>query len=83
MPRRRSTGVVPVSRQPDFDALRHALGRQRQERGWSYDRLADESGVSRRTLISIETGATRGSLDTWFRIAAALEVSIGRLLDEL
>lgn len=45
--------------------------------------LADRSGVTRRTLISIETGETNGSLDTWFRIAQAFDVPLGDLLEPL
>lgn len=77
-------GHVPRAvREPAFDALRHSLSRLRAERGWSYDTLADASGVSRRTLISIETGKTRGSLESWFHIAGAFEVELGELLRPL
>ncbi|TNM37410.1 helix-turn-helix transcriptional regulator [Nocardioides albidus] len=55
----------------------------RNERGWTYEVLEERSGVTRRTLISIETGETRGSLDTWFRIAQAFEMDLGDLLRPL
>ncbi|MFJ4225505.1 helix-turn-helix transcriptional regulator [Microbacterium sp. NPDC089695] len=68
------------TRDPDFEALRLALARLRDERGWSFDELAERSGVSRRTLISMEHGSTRGRLDSWFRVSQAFEISISDLL---
>ena len=74
-------GFVPKTiREPNFGALRIEFSRMRNERGWTYEVLADRSGVTRRTLISIETGATNGSLDTWFRLAQAFGVPLGELL---
>lgn len=70
-------------REPDFEALRLNLARLRNERGWSYDYLAERSGVSRRTLISIESGHSRGRLDSWFYIAEALDLSLSALISEL
>lgn len=71
------------TRAPDFEALRLGLSRRRADLGWSYDLLADRSGVTRRTLIAIETGTTNGSLESWFRISQALGVEFGELLAEI
>ena len=49
---------------------------RRGERGWSQARLADELGVSRQTVISIERGRFDPSLPLAFRIAATFECSI-------
>lgn len=77
---------------PNFEALRLKLGRLRQDRNWSYDELAARSGVGRATLFSIESGrsrrnpdspATRGSVETWFRIAHAFDIPLGELLQPL
>ena len=68
------------TRDPDFTALRVELAKQRAARSWTYDELAERTGVSRRTLIAIETGTTHGRLDSWHRIAQALDVEIGELL---
>lgn len=68
------------TREPDFEALRLLLGRLREERGWSFDELAERSGVSRRTLIDMEHGKSNGRLESWFRVAEAFGVPIADLV---
>jgi putative transcriptional regulator len=78
---------------PDFEALRLRLSALRAKRGWTYDDLAEHSGVSRATLVTIETGArcsrrpdslsSRGSLESWWRIARVLDVPLSELLEML
>lgn len=53
----------------------------RQTRGWRLEDLADRSGVSRGMLQQIETGRTNPSIATLARIAAALGVSFGLLVE--
>lgn len=65
---------------PDFEALRLELARVRAELGWTYDELADRTGVSRRALIEIEQGRTIGSLRTWHAITHAVGTSFDQLL---
>ena len=48
----------------------------RTSKGWSQQRLADELGVSRQTIISIEKGRFDPSLPLAFRIASAFECAI-------
>jgi transcriptional regulator with XRE-family HTH domain len=78
--------------EPNFDALRAELARLRHNRGWSYDQLAARSGVGRATLVSMESGkprrnptkpASRGSLESWYRVARAFDVDLGNLLQTL
>lgn len=82
-------GPVPAA---NFEALRLHLARLRSARGWSYDELAARSGVGRATLVSIESAkprrnpqkpASRGNLETWYRIARAFDVPLGELLGPL
>lgn len=47
-----------------------------QRKRLTYDALADLTGLSRTVLINLETGKTRGSLDTWHRVAHALGVPL-------
>ena len=78
---------------PDFEALRLRLSKLRQERGLTYDALAGLTGITRSTLIALETGArranrpdkpnTRGSLESWWRIARALDIELVDLLSAL
>lgn len=68
---------------PNHEAMRHELSRLRAEKRYTYDQLADQTGLSRTVLINLETGKTRGSLDTWHRVAHALDVPLGELADRL
>ncbi|GAA3598912.1 helix-turn-helix transcriptional regulator [Agrococcus terreus] len=56
--------------------MENALPTLRQERGWSQQRLAEELGVSRQTVISIERGRFDPSLPLAFRIARLFGTSI-------
>ncbi|WP_429809208.1 helix-turn-helix domain-containing protein [Ensifer sp. B1-9] len=60
----------------------HNLRRLRTRRGYSLDRLAKVSGVSRAMLGQIETGKSSPTLNVLAKIAAALEVSCGSLIIE-
>ena len=68
------------TRDPDFEALRLTLARLRNDHGWSFDELAERSGVSRRTLIAMEHGTTNGRLESWFRVAEAFGVGLPKLV---
>jgi putative transcriptional regulator len=68
---------------PNLDALRLEVGRLRARHGWSYDQLAERTGLSRRTLIDIEQGRSTGSLVTWHALAHAFGVPIAALTDTL
>ena len=50
--------------------MRNDLAERRHGRGWSQGQLADELGVSRQTVISLEKGRFDPSLPLAFRIAA-------------
>ncbi len=49
------------------------MGRQRYAQKLTYDELAKLSGVSRRTLIAVETGSSSGSIETWLDICHGLQ----------
>ena len=59
--------------------MRNAVSERRGEAGWSQQRLADELGVSRQTVISIEKGRFDPSLPLAFRIAATFGCRIEEL----
>lgn len=56
--------------------MKNYLAAMRRERGWSQQKLADDLGVSRQTIISIEKGRFDPALPLAFRLAAALTCSI-------
>jgi putative transcriptional regulator len=56
--------------------MQNTLPQRRQALGWSQQRLADELGVSRQTIISIEKGRYDPSLPVAFKIAAVFQCSI-------
>ena len=58
------------------------LRRLRTRRGYSLDRLAKISGVSRAMLGQIETGKSSPTIAILWKIAAALDVSCGSLIGE-
>ncbi|MFF0017996.1 helix-turn-helix transcriptional regulator [Streptomyces sp. NPDC005374] len=70
---------------PDADpaGLRVALARLRAARGWTFDELADRSGLARRTLIDLEHGRTTGSVTTWHALAHTFDVPMEHLLSAL
>jgi transcriptional regulator with XRE-family HTH domain len=69
------------------DAFPKALGRRirqlRQERGWSQEYLADESGMHRTYMWGIEQGVRNPSVRHLTRIAGALGVSLSTLFEGL
>lgn len=79
--------------EPNFEALRLMLSKVRHERALTYDELSARTGITRSTLIALETGSrrpdrpdkpnTRGSLESWWRIARALDVDLAELLAAL
>ncbi|MFC4243378.1 helix-turn-helix transcriptional regulator [Gryllotalpicola reticulitermitis] len=78
---------------PNFETLRLRLSSLRAERGLTYEKLSELSGVSRSTLIAMETAtprsrrpgrpASRGSLESWWRVAHALNVPPSELFKAL
>ncbi|GAA2025870.1 helix-turn-helix transcriptional regulator [Yaniella flava] len=61
--------------------MQNSLPERRKDLGWSQQRLADELGVSRQTIISIERGRFDPSLPLAFRLAETFECKIDDLFD--
>lgn len=55
------------------------IGEERRARGWTQQQLADELGVSRRTVISLEQGRFDPALPLAFRLGRVF----GRPLEQL
>lgn len=56
--------------------MHNAVAAIRKERGWSQQKIADELGVSRQTIISIEKGHFDPSLRLAFQLAALFRCTI-------
>lgn len=74
---------MPREREPDWPELRFSLLRRRKEHRWTLDQLAERSTVARRSLVQLEAGESKGSVETWFKLAEAFDVEIGELLAPL
>lgn len=61
--------------------MRNSLPVHRARLGWSQQRLAEELGVSRQTVISIEKGRYDPSLPVAFRLARVFDCRIEDLFD--
>ena len=70
-------------RAPKLHALGIKVANLRHEKGWSIDRLAEESGVGRRTIINLEGAIKTPRIDTLFVVAQALDVRLADLVDVL
>ncbi len=68
------------------DQMPLAIGRRvrdaRTSRGMTLDQLADDSGVSRRMIVNVESGATNASIATLLRLSTALAVPLAELVDD-
>jgi len=62
--------------------VRNRLRVLRAERGWSQAELAERLGVSRQTVVAIETGRYDPSLPLAFRIARLFEARIEAIFDD-
>lgn len=68
---------------PDFSHLRISLATARDARGFTIDKLAEVSGVGRTTILEINRGRYVGKLETWVRLARALDVSLDELTSSI
>lgn len=63
------------------DAVARNVREARAERGWTLDKLATRSGVSKGMVVQIEQGRTNPSIGTLSKISDALGVSLPDLVD--
>ena len=68
---------------PDLHALGHEIARLRREQGMSIDRLAEATGVHRKTIIEVEAGRVAAKISTIHGIAHALGVPLPELIAPL
>jgi transcriptional regulator with XRE-family HTH domain len=73
--------VVDVPASDLTGALARTLQSLRAERGWSLDRLAARSGVSKGVLVALEQARSNPNLATLARLSDAFGVPVTRLVD--
>ena len=61
--------------------LRVVLARASAEAGWTFDELSERSGVSRQTLLNLNSGKHAGDLKTWLKLSRAFGVGLDELLE--
>ena len=59
--------------------MKNVLEDHRNRKGWTQQELADRTGVSRQTIISLEKGRYNPSIVLAFRLARQFGVSIEEL----
>lgn len=63
------------------ERLAKNLRQLRQEKGWSQEAFADEAGLHRTYVSDLERGARNPTISVVDKLATALGVTSGRLLD--
>ena len=58
------------------------MRRLRQSKGWSQEEFAHEAGLHRTYVSDQERGARNPTIDVVDKLAVALDVKVGALLDE-
>lgn len=58
------------------------MRRLRQSKGWSQEEFAHEAGLHRTYVSDLERGARNPTITVVDKLAMALEVKVGELLDE-
>lgn len=63
------------------ERLAKNLRQLRQDKGWSQEAIADEAGLHRTYVSDLERAARNPTISVVEKLATALHVSPGRLLD--
>ncbi|MDQ0165293.1 putative transcriptional regulator [Bacillus horti] len=58
------------------DRMKHRLKELRATHGWTQENLSEQVGVSRQTIISIESGRYNPSLELAYKIAKVFRCKI-------
>lgn len=74
---------MPDIPEPNYVALGIKIAQLRRDKGWSIDRLAQESHVSRKSIINVEGARHEPKLSTTFALAHGPGVEFPELLQAL
>ena len=67
----------------DAEIVGRVIQRSREQRKQSQELISGLAGIGRTHLSAIERGIRRPTLDTFFRIAEAMEMSPSELMTEI
>ncbi len=59
-----------------------SVRKERKARGWSQQRLADEAGINKVTLVHIETGKSSPNVETLEKLASALGIRVAEFFKD-
>lgn len=74
---------MPEVPDPNYAALGLRVAQLRRAKGWSIDRLAQESHVSRKSVINVEGAKHEPKVSTTFALAHSLGIEFPSLLQSL
>jgi transcriptional regulator with XRE-family HTH domain len=72
---------VARRRKPLGRALGWRICQLRQQRAWTPERLAERAGLDRSYIAGIEAGLRNPSLESIWKVAKALDVTLSTLFD--
>lgn len=64
-----------------FEKYGEAVARLRKQKGWSQEELADKAKLDPKSIVQIENAKRNPTLKTLQKVAAALDVSVSKLLE--
>lgn len=73
---------MPVP-EPDLTRLRAVLNERRHAAGFTFEQLAEASGVSRQTLLNISSGKYNGDLRTWLKLSRTFGLTVDELVGDV
>ena len=65
----------------DIKKILDKIAKRRKKKGYSYENMAEDLGLTPSGYRKIEKGETKLSVERLFQIAAALDISVNKLLN--
>lgn len=65
----------------DVKKVLDKIAKRRKKKGYSYENMAEDLGLTPSGYRKIEKGETKLSVERLFQIAAALDISVNKLLN--
>lgn len=69
--------------EPDLTRLRTVLNERRHAAGFTFEQLAEASGISRQTLLNISSGKYNGDLRTWLKLSRTFGLTVDELVGDV